>query len=511
MLTAKEEIELIKLLEIEQKERSSIKFIVNNNPVYFNWMPQPRQNVFLNACGVRPNGEAEKHNPVARVIGFGGAAGGGKSDALLGLAGILVHKYPGINIGYFRRKFVELEGLGGPIDRSRELFTELGKYNGTDHCWVFPNGSKLKFCHLQNESDVYNYQSQQIDVIMFDEGTQFTRFQYRYMVSRNRATINNFIPFMAIATNPGNIGHTWFKAEFYDIGAEIAQDVEVEEGKFEKHIFVPSKLTDNKILMNRDPDYEKKLDSLPENERKMLKDGDFDVFAGQYFDEFRRDIHVVEPFVIPNEWRRYITIDYGLDMLAAYWIALSPQKQAYIYKELYQSNLIISEAAKAIRDMINEPIYQYLAPPDLWNRRQDTGKSAAQLFHENGVTLIQSKNDRVQGWYCLKEWLKPYESKDEQTGEIIQTANMKIFNNCHNLIRTLPQLQHDEKDPNDVANEPHELTHGPDAIRGFAITYSYPAKVIEKSKWQEGSMEYRAQKHIEELIKRKQAGRCELL
>jgi phage terminase large subunit len=244
---------------------------------------------------------------------------------------------------------------------------------------------------------------------------------------------------------------------------------------------------------------------------KVVGLGEYGIPGGTYFDEFRKDIHVIEPFIIPDTWRRYITIDYGLDMLAAYWIALSPQKQAYIYKELYQSNLIISEAAKAIRDMINEPIYQILAPPDLWNRRQDTGKSAAQLFHENGVTLIQSKNDRVQGWYCLKEWLKPYDSQDEQTGEEIKTANMKIFSNCHNLIRTLPQLQRDEKNPNDVATEPHELTHGPDAIRGFAITYSYPAKVIEKSKWPEGSMEYRAQKHIEELIKRKQAGRCELL
>lgn len=215
---------------------------------------------------------------------------------------------------------------------------------------------------------------------------------------------------------------------------------------------------------------------------KVVGLGEYGIPGGTYFDEFRKDIHVIEPFIIPDTWRRYITIDYGLDMLAAYWIALSPQKQAYIYKELYQSNLIISEAAKAIRDMINEPIYQILAPPDLWNRRQDTGKSAAQLFHENGVTLIQSKNDRVQGWYCLKEWLKPYESKDEQTGEIIQTANMKIFNNCHNLIRTLPQLQHDEKDPNDVATEPHELTHAPDAIRGFAITYASPAKIEQKPK-----------------------------
>jgi phage terminase large subunit len=149
-------------------------------------------------------------------------------------------------------------------------------------------------------------------------------------------------------------------------------------------------------------------------------------------------------------------------MLAAYWIAVDNNNKAYVYKELYQSGLIISDAAKVIKDMTNENIYHRLAPPDLWNRRQETGKSASDLFKENGVNLIKANNDRVQGWYNLKEWLKPYE--DEQG---VKTASLVIFNNCVNLIRTLPQVQRDAKDPNDVATEPHELTHAPDSIRYF--------------------------------------------
>lgn len=211
---------------------------------------------------------------------------------------------------------------------------------------------------------------------------------------------------------------------------------------------------------------------------ERLKDTDPDLYlqlgearfvnsAGAYFREFRRDIHVINPFIIPDTWNRFITIDYGLDMLAAYWVAIDTHGNAYCYKELYKSDLIISDAAKEIKRLTNENIRLRYAPPDLWNRRQDTGKSAIDIFAENGLHFIKASNDRVQGWYNMKEWLKPYDSKDEQTGEDIKTSRFKITSNCVNLIRALPQLQRDEKDPNDVSIEPHELTHGPDAIRYF--------------------------------------------
>jgi len=195
---------------------------------------------------------------------------------------------------------------------------------------------------------------------------------------------------------------------------------------------------------------------------KVVGLGEYGIPGGAYFDEFRSDIHVIEPFVIPDYWQRYISLDYGLDMLAAYWIAIDTQGKAYVYKELYQPGLIISAAAEAIKEMINEEIRSVFAPPDLWNRRQETGKSAAEIFKDNDIRLRQASNNRVQGWYNLKEWLNPY---DDEQG--IKTASMVIFKNCLNLIRTLPQLQRDEKDPNDVSTEPHELTHGPDAIRYF--------------------------------------------
>jgi len=209
---------------------------------------------------------------------------------------------------------------------------------------------------------------------------------------------------------------------------------------------------------------------------KVVGLGEYGIPGGAYFDEFRTDIHVCQPFVIPYNWNRYISIDYGLDMLAAYWVATDITGKAYVYKELYQPGLIISEAAKAILAMTDEEIYEIVAPPDLWNRRQETGKSAAELFDDNGLTLSKANNNRVQGWYNLKEWLKPYTDEFDD-GD--QTANLVIFKNCVNLIRTLPQLQCDERNPNDVSTEPHELTHGPDALRYFVAARPCPDNGID--------------------------------
>ena len=237
---------------------------------------------------------------------------------------------------------------------------------------------------------------------------------------------------------------------------------------------------------------------LDDSDRKLIEDlehsnpdrykvvglGEYGIPGGAYFDEFRKDIHVIEPFVIPSDWRRYRVLDYGLDMLACYWIATDTQNKAYVYKELYKSGLIISDAAKSILEATSkdEIIYMTIAPPDLWNRRQETGKSASELFNDNGVYLRQADNKRVQGWYNLKEWLKPF--ADEQG---IMTANIVFTSNCKNIIRCLPQLQRDERDPNDTANEPHEITHAPDAIRYFVAgrpcaTKPQTAKRIDREK-----------------------------
>jgi phage terminase large subunit len=218
------------------------------------------------------------------------------------------------------------------------------------------------------------------------------------------------------------------------------------------------------VLKTTDPEKYKQL-----GECRFIKSG------GVYFNEFSRDIHVCSPFVIPQHWRRYFVMDYGLDMLAGYWVAVSDNNKAYFYKEIYESDLIISGAAKEINRRTDEKIHQYFAPPDMWNRRQETGKSAAEIFVDNGIRFTKTDNSRVQGWLNCKEWLAPY---DDEQG--ILTASVQIFSNCTNLIRCMSQVKRSERDPNDVASEPHELTHAPDAFRGFFAGRPVPYKPVIK-------------------------------
>jgi hypothetical protein len=397
---------------------------------------------------------------------FGGAAGGGKSYGQLVDGLLYALKYPKSKQIIFRSTFADLEK--SLIRTSMDLYPlSIADYNSSKHTWKFKNGSIVDFGYIQYEKDVYQYQSAEYDVIRFDELTHFTEFMYTYMISRCRGA-NPYPKCIKSSTNPGGVGHNWVKERFIDIGApNVIHTCKLETGETTTRIFIPSLVQDNKFMLTYDPDYIKRLDALPEKERRALKYGDWDIFDGQFFTEFKRDIHVIEPFEIPKDWYIYFVMDYGLDKLAGYWIAVDYNNNAYVFREVYESNLLVSQARDKIKEMTNESIYLYLAPPDLWNRHKETGKSTADIFEEGDITLYKTNNDRIQGWLQMKEWLKPY--KDEQG---CMTAKLKIFNTCKNLIRCLPQVQHDEKRIGDIANEPHELTHSVDAIRGFCVYWT---------------------------------------
>ena len=438
--------------------------------IIIQWRPQPRQATFLQACGVLGILDGlPPVPPLARVIGYGGAAGGGKSDALLGVALAAGLYWRGINIGYFRREYPMLEGPGGAIIRSHELMSGWAQWKGDNLRWIYPTGSLLEFCHAKNELDVHKYQSQQFDIILIDEATQFTRYQYRYLLTRNRATKAGVIPFMALATNPGNEGHAWFKAEFADQPPEKVQDVEVEPGYREKHIFIPARLSDNLILEQRDPGYRATLEAQSEMVRRQLLEGDWSAFAGQYFASWRPEIHVIST---PKDFRGWLKatrnhkkfrcLDYGLDTTACYWIDISPSGRLTVYREIYKPNLILSKAARSILEATTdlEQISYTVASPDLWNRRQDTGKSGLEILMESGLRgLVKADNRRVPGWEHMAEWIEPYD--DPETGK--PAANLVFFDCCRNATQQIPNLIRDDNDPNDVSDKIED--HAGEAIR----------------------------------------------
>ena len=387
-----------------------------------------------------------------RFIAYGGARGGGKSWAVRLKARLLCIRYAGIRVLVLRRTFPELRE-----NHILPLMADLhgvARYKESEKAFLFPNGSRLRFGYCDAETDVLQYQGQEFDVIFLDEATQFSEYQFITLTACLRGA-NTFPKRVYLTCNPGGVGHEWVKRLF------ITRSYKETENPGD-YTFIPASVYDNHVLMQKDPGYLAMLKNLPEDVRRAWLDGDWDVLAGQYFTEFDRRVHVIEPFDIPAHWRRYFAFDYGLDMLAGYWIALDTHGRAYVYREVYEPGLIISEAAKRILSLTTEPIDAYLAPPDLYNRRQDTGKSVADIFAEQGMPLTKAQNDRVQGFLNLKEWLHPFADEQGQT-----IANLRIFSNCRNLIRCLPAIGHSDKNPNDCATEPHELTHAVDAIRYF--------------------------------------------
>lgn len=400
---------------------------------------------------------------------FGGAAGGGKTHGQVLDAFIYAMTYPSSSQIIFRRTFKQLEQ--SVIPKALSIYPkQLFKYNDSKHLAKFKNGSVLYFGYCDSEKDVYNYQSAEFDVIRFDELTHFTETMYTYLISRLRGT-TPYPRSVKSSTNPGNVGHTWVKERFINIGTPD----KVHRFETGTRIFIPSKIDDNYFLVNGDPDYKKRLENLAdEREKQGLLYGNWDIEGGFFFSEFKRDVHICEPFEIPLDWRRYRAIDYGLDCFAVLWIAVNSLGECFVYREFAQSDMVISDAAKKAEELTKgEEIRATYAPPDLWGRSQESGKSRADLFRSGGMKLQKSDNNRVAGWACIKEMLKPNANGD---------VKLHIFDTCTKLIEHIATIQVDEKNPNDCATKPHDITHLPDALRYFSIMHYKPNKPTAKKK-----------------------------
>lgn len=412
------------------------------------------------------------HRATATEVLFGGAAGGGKSYGQLIDAMLYALKYPGSKQIILRRTYRDLEL--SIIRLAMQIYPlDKFRYSASSHTGRWFNGSIIDFGYCDTDNDVHQYQGAEYDVIRFDELTHFSEYQYTYLISRLRGSAPRPRQIKS-STNPGGVGHSWVKSRFID---PAPPETVFSSGNGTTRVFLPSKIDDNKFLIEGDPLYKQRLLELPEAQRKALLLGEWDIFEGQYFSEWRAAVHVCEPFPIPRDWRVYRAFDYGLDCFAMVWAAVSPSREVYIFRECARANMIIKDTAALAAELTDEDIYATLAPPDMWGRTADQGRSKADQFAEAGMRIIKSSNDREAGWLAVHDLLR-YEGSE---GAITKPPRMHIFSTCRELIRCLPLLIHDQKKPTDASTEPHEITHICDALRYFAVYWSRPGEAQDNT------------------------------
>ena len=409
----------------------------------------------------------------ARHTAYGGARGGGKSWAMRRKFILLALRYHGLNLLLLRRTLPELRE-NHLIPMQRELYG-FAVYNSAERVFRFPNGSRIKLGYCDTMQDVYQYQGQEYAVIGLEEATHFTEEQMRFLTTCNRTTRKDFSPRMYYTCNPGNVGHAWVKRLFID-------RMHAENENPNDYLFIPARIYDNKVLLEADPNYIRQLEALPEELRRAHLDGDWDVHAGQYFREFSRDRHVIEPFEIPSWWRRFRSMDWGYnDPCCVLWHAVDGENRVYTYRELYVRETRAGEVASMVLELSRgESISYTVASPDMWQKRGAVlsgaggfeGETLAELFTSSGLSLTPADNSRVPGWNRVRDFLAV--APDGR-------PNWLCFSDCRNLIRQLPALQFDQHNREDAADGDD---HAPEALRYALMSRPHAGKqpIIRKAK-----------------------------
>jgi hypothetical protein len=385
---------------------------------------------------------------------YGGAAGGGKSYAMLVDPLRYAHRAAHRAL-IIRRSMPELREL---IDKSRELYPKAFpgcKYREVEKLWNFPSGAKIEFGFLERDADVYRYQGQAYSWIGFDEITHLpTEFSWNYLASRLRTTDSEIVPYMRCTANPGGVGAHWVKNR-YILPSEPDTSFVGKDGLTRK--FIPARLEDNPFLA-MDGRYEKMLKALPPTQRKQLLEGNWDVNEGAAFTEFSLENHVIPPFQIPIYWDRVKGIDYGYaSESACIWAAIDPSDGTLIvYRELYRKGLTGQDLGTIITEMeVEDPFsVQGVLDTAAWSRTGTTGPTVGETLVRQGHKLRRADKNRIQGKIQIHEYLRLQPSG---------RPRLQIFSSCPSLIRELQSIPLDKSNPEDVNT--HAPDHAYDALR----------------------------------------------
>ena len=385
---------------------------------------------------------------------YGGAAGGGKSYAMLVDPLRYAHRAAHRAL-IIRRSMPELREL---IDKSRELYPKAFpgcKYREVEKLWNFPSGAKIEFGFLERDADVYRYQGQAYSWIGFDEITHLpTEFPWNYLASRLRTTDSEITPYMRCTANPGGVGAHWVKKRYIDPN-EPNESFKGADGLSRK--FIPARLEDNPFLAE-DGRYEQMLKALPPTQRKQLLEGNWDVNEGAAFTEFDTDLHIVTPFQIPIHWERVKGIDYGYaSESACIWAAIDPSDGTLIvYRELYRKGLTGEDLGHLITEMeLQDPLaVSGVLDTAAWSKTGTTGPTVGETLVRQGHKLRRADKNRIQGKIQIHEYLRLQPSG---------RPRLQIFSSCPSLIRELQSIPLDKSNPEDV--DTHAPDHAYDALR----------------------------------------------
>lgn len=420
---------------------------------------------------------------------YGGARGGGKSHVVRLKAVGMCLRYPGIRILMVRCHYPELEeNLVRPI--LRWVPEEIYSYNGTNHNMTFSNGSYIKFGHYDGDDAEHEYQGVEYDVVFIDEATQLSERAFQILQGCIRGG-NDFPKRMYLTCNPGGVGHRWVKRLFIDKDyRNDPSDPERNENP-EDYTFIFATVEDNEFMLKNSPRYLQQLANMPDDIRRAWRYGDWNALGGNYFKEFSEHTHAVKPFKIPDHWPRYRSFDYGLDMFACFWWAVDEDGRSWCYREFEHSDMIVQAAAAAANEhtLPGEKIQITYAPPDMWSRQKDTGKTMAAMFLENGLPIVRADNNRVQGHMVMKNMMAPIPLTDPYVKSLYPEGEapnrlpaLMFFNNLGNVISDIRDIQADENNPNDCAKQPHDITHTVDGIRYYCISRTLAAQAQEQKK-----------------------------
>ena len=383
-----------------------------------------------------------------RHVGYGGARGGGKSWAVRTKSMLLATNCPGIRILIMRQTYPELQ-RNHIVQFKSMLVPAFASYNNTEKQLRFKNGSIIDFQYCKNDGDLVRLQGAEYDVIFIDEATNFSEYQLKAIAACCRG-VNDFPKRIYYTCNPGGQGHGYIKRIFIDRHYEEGEDPN-------DYSFTQALVQDNTALQNADPNYVKFLEALPPKLKEAWLYGSWDMFQGQFFEEFRDDpnhyidrqwTHVIEPFDIPPGWKIYRSYDFGYSKpFSCAWWAVDYEGRLYRILELYGCTGIPNEGVKWSPDKQFEEIkkvedqHPYLkgktirgvADPAIW--ASDTGESVNDVALRYHIYFTKGDHERIAGWMQMH-----YRMAFDDNGYPM----MYIFKNCKAFIRTIPLLMYDE-------------------------------------------------------------------